>query len=488
MNYTEAANNLSTAFTFGYWIGYVGVFMIFIALMYFLLKYLSKPTSDITTRIEKFKKDINGQKGELALFNIWAFCFSSFYFWYVGLSWMFILFLVLPWIFMIPFIFVSDPAVSFLIGFTISHLIAGFTSNRLCRKYKKNYISKYKDADPTRPVLYRPITIKKLIIMNFLTAGLYAIYWSYKNWYAYQTKTKDDVNPCLRSWFCTLTMYDLFSKMTKTMDLKKTCAKYGFLFFALSAFDLFFSKSAEDNNFSSSVQGLFAWLSFFMPLVIAWICLVPVQKIINQYAKKTFKQNIDTKFYPGEVVWLILGLLLNFVILFGNPFIANQQNEAVEKSVLTQNFQGDDLEKVSASLGFIYRHVNGYAEVCLKENYELQKYPNDFVELLREDILKLKAKLEGKGISLEQAMNEVKAQPRFVGLVQQSIYVELEQLKRAIIINEVAQQQNVPVTDIEWNDDWDNLLSFQNVCQAFDEAGLDLLKDSENRYFLKANF
>lgn len=484
MNYTETVDNLSATFIFGY----LAAFIIFITLMYFLFKWTSGPISDITKRIEKFKKDINNQKGELALFNFWAFCFSSFYFWYVGLSWRFILFLVLPWLFMLPFVFLSDPATSFLIGFTISHLIAGFTSNRLCQKYKQNYILKHKDADPIKPVLYRPISIKKIIVMNFLTAGLYSIYWSYKNWHSYQVETKDDVNPFFRSWLYHLTMYDLFSKMTRTMKLKKSYAKYGFLFFVFSSLDLLLNRFFESNEFSIEVQGLFALISLFIPILIALICLVPVQKIINQYAKKAFKQKIDTKFYPGEVAWLILGLLLNFVILFGNPFIENQQNKAVEKSVLAQNFQGEELDKVSASLGFIYRHVNGYADVCLKENYEMQKYPNDFIELLQDDILKLKTRLEEKGISLEQAMDEVKTQPEFVRLVHQSVYAELDQLKRTLIVENIAEQQNVPVDNIEWNDDLDNLLSFQDICQAFDEVGIDLLKNNEIRYFLKANF
>ncbi len=465
----------------GFCIGY----FISSGLIYFLFfKHFLKPDSDIAKRIECFTNDINKQK-RVGFFNVWAFCFSSYYFLYARLSRMCILFFTLPWILAILLIFVVDPDISLLIGFIISHLIAGFTANRLCQKYKKNYILKYKDADPTKPVLYRPVSIKRLIIMNFLTSGIYSIYWSYKNWRAYQIETKDDVSPFFRSWFCNLTMCDLFFKMTRTMKLKIAYKKYGFLFFILTALEVFLVHFSKKGEFSIEVQGLLVLISlFFMPILITLICLVPVQKIINQYAKQSFKCDVDKKFYISEILWLIFVISVNFIILFGNPFLEKELKQTTQLSVLATSFSGDELKKVSSSLGFIHRHVNGYAEVCLKENYEMKKYPNDFVKLLRDDIFELQKKLEKKGVSLDQALNELKGVTQFSRIMYQSIYAEFNLLQRY----EVAKQKNIPVEEVKWNDELDNQMSFQDVCKIFDEVGIEFLKKNENRYFLKSNY
>lgn len=488
MNYTETTNSLNTAYSLGYYFGYAFVWLVFLGLIYLLFRWFSRPTTDLAKRVEKFKKELSKQKGEPALFNIWAFLFSSFFFWYIGMSWMFILFLILPWIVMLPFLCLADSGISFLIGFTISHIVAGFVANRLCKKYKENYILTYKDADLTKAVLYRPISIKKLVIMNILTAGLYSIYWSFKNWHAYQTETKDDVNPYIRSWFCTLTMYDLFTKMTKTMKSKTSYAKYGFLFFALSALEYMFNKFTDSTVFSEGAQGLFALLSLFMPLIIVLVCFVPVQKVINQYAQKNFKQSLDKKFYVGEIIWLILGLLLNFVILFGNPFLKDTQEVPTQKLIVAEKFTKAEQEKIYTSLGFIYRHVRGYAKVCLNENYELKKYPNNFIELVQDDIKKLEEKLAEKGISLEQAMSDMEADPQVSRILYKSIYTELDQLKKSIIIGEIAHEKNVPEESVEWNDNWDNLMTFRDACEVFDNIGIEIFKNGENRYFLKSIF
>lgn len=68
-----------------------------------------------------------------------------------------------------------------------------------------------------------------------------------------------------------------------------------------------------------------------------------------------------------------------------------------------------------------------------------------------------------------------------------SIYTELENLGKLTIISLAAEEQGIPIEDVKWNSEWDNLLTFKDICKAFDENGIEILKEGENKYLLKAN-
>lgn len=40
---------------------------------------------------------------------------------------------------------------------------------------------------------------------------------------------------------------------------------------------------------------------------------------------------------------------------------------------------------------------------------------------------------------------------------------------------------------IKWNSEWDNLLTFKDICEILDDGGIELIKEGESKYFLKAN-
>jgi hypothetical protein len=45
----------------------------------------------------------------------------------------------------------------------------------------------------------------------------------------------------------------------------------------------------------------------------------------------------------------------------------------------------------------------------------------------------------------------------------------------------------IPIEDVKWNSEWDNLLTFKDICEILDDGGIELIKEGESKYFLKAN-
>ena len=60
---------------------------------------------EVQDKVKKFNQELKENK-KLKPFNIWAFIFSSFYFWYIECPWLFSLFLFLPFLLTLPLMFV----------------------------------------------------------------------------------------------------------------------------------------------------------------------------------------------------------------------------------------------------------------------------------------------------------------------------------------------------------------------------------------------
>lgn len=93
-------------------------------------------------------------------FNVKAFIFSSFYFWYLGMSGMFAFFALLPIILALLFLFViNDMAATVACGFVTAHIIAGFKADPAYKKYMTAYVDAYKNFDDSVMVPYLAISV-----------------------------------------------------------------------------------------------------------------------------------------------------------------------------------------------------------------------------------------------------------------------------------------------------------------------------------------
>lgn len=57
------------------------------------------------------------------------------------------------------------------------------------------------------------VSLKKLVIMNVCTFGLYGFYWNYRAWHACRVRGDAKVNPIVRSMFAPLFIYSLMGRV-----------------------------------------------------------------------------------------------------------------------------------------------------------------------------------------------------------------------------------------------------------------------------------
>ncbi len=425
---------------------------------------------ELSKKIEMFKQDLKDNTKNSSIFNVWAFIFSSFYFFYIDMIWYFLLFILLPYIIMLPFVTFLGIGIAFALAFAIAHLIAGFVANPLYKKYKKKFIELHENADTSRPVEYFAISLKRLIFLTLLSGGLYTIYWGFRNWKAYQQTTHDSVNPYIRAWFFNLTIINLAQKMKLTFKPKKWFTIYGVLCFLVFAAQIIIvlvgGKFASDAISAWTIMGIIILLAIAYPL-----CLVPLQLKINQYNAKKFKKEREKRFYPWEMFFVGLGILINWII----PLYEAQNSLSFAQ-----------WSKAGASVGFIYRHTKAYSAVCQKEGYQLKNYPDNFKTYFAEDIKNLDEVLAKYDTSINE-IEKTEITPEIRADAERAVYVELNDLRKFWIVSIIASQTNTPADEIIWQDEMYNLMPFKDMCEIFDNIGIELLKSGENANFLKLN-
>lgn len=64
------------------------------------------------------------------------------------------------------------------------------------------------------------VSVRKLVVMMFLTWGVYGIYWHYRNWATYKRATGDKVIPLLRALFSIFFLYPLLKRIDRGLEAK----------------------------------------------------------------------------------------------------------------------------------------------------------------------------------------------------------------------------------------------------------------------------
>ena len=432
---------------------------------------------DTVDYIKKYEEELKDEKKYSLIFNAWAFIFSSLYFYYKRMYGHFFIFFVAPIILTGIFTPLVGEGGGLLTSLLIMHLVAGFVANPHYKKYMQNYVINHKEVDTSKVVSYDSMSITKLILCMVFSLGLYSLYWGYKHWKKYQMTTKDDVSPLARGWFIHFTAPSLFSKIRKSINsnIKLQYLGVGYLVCSIT--------SALINRYVDKTENTVIIYSLSLILLILFaisiLFFVVVQKKINEYNVSHTNEKIKITINIREIIIVIIG----FILLGVMPFTEGHKNTHYPFEEYTPEQQ----EKIGASVGFIYRHTKGYKEVCQKEGYMMTKYPNDFSQYFSKEINELKDNLSKHNYTIEYVENILLGVNDFKTTLITSIYAELENLGKLTIISAAAEEQGIPIEDVKWNSEWDNLLTFKDICEILDDGGIELIKEGESKYFLKAN-
>lgn len=390
-------------------------------------------------------------------FNLRAFVFSSFYFWKMKMSGAFVFFVFLPIFLMFFMMFFFNPLVAFGVGFLLAHLIAGVVADSLMEKTLKGYIAVRRDIIDGAQVAYFAISVVRLVVCFILTGGFYAIYWGFKNWSNYQKATKEPLNPYINAWFFVFTAGGLFARMAKTLGECLNYKLYGIVYM-LSFLAFVFSVRYLDGGAVSPEGADVLWGIALVGFIFSLMCLVKVQRMVNDYTAAELKQPLYKSFSWGEVLMIILGMINTFYPypVGGTP------------SLKLSDVQ---VKQVASHSVLIYRHTKGYAAVCQKEGYELKKYPNEFEKRFTAEIARFDTKLARYGMSLAELEQEFITDD-LKQAVENSIYDDLESWREEYVRGAIAGEEGIAYDDVPWDESMRGLVSLAQVCEVFDNYAM----------------
>lgn len=328
----------------------------------------------------------------LNTFNPWAFIFNSFYYLYKDIAFgkFVIYFLATPLLFVLLAMFNATPAAAFFAAVLAVRTVAGFRANIDLKQHMEQFVAQYKDIrlEP-QPIVYFSVSLTRLFFASLFTAGIYDIYWAYKNWQAVRKYNRENIVPFCRSWlFGLIFIYPLFLRMKKSFQqtnpatpLFSFCAITYTLFYI---FDAFMTKMAADT------EGMANLLLPLLTTFLSTLCLLPVQKAINNHNQKLNPENKPlATFLPGEIITFAASALL----IVGGFWLGYTQ--------ASKKF-GADYDFIITS----HIHEQIYPEICRKHGYEMKNYPQTFREINAAQYEQVEKRLKQQGTDLKKIWTE----------------------------------------------------------------------------------
>jgi len=194
--------------------------------------------------------------------------------------------------------------------------------SRFSRKHNKipgkNVITDSMSADKPNdtsngPQLYKTIEIEppffavslfKLAIMSIFTAGIYEIYWFYRNWRIIKVREKSNIAPGVRSVFSIFFCYQCFSRIYKygaQIGIHSIASPI-----ALATGWVLISILAQIRE---------QWLPYYL---LSFIYLLPVQAHVNRINVAVHPRHAENfKFSRSNWVVIVIGTIMWALVIIG---------------------------------------------------------------------------------------------------------------------------------------------------------------------------
>jgi hypothetical protein len=170
------------------------------------------------------------------------------------------------------------------------------------------------EADQQDNPTFYVVSVTKLVVMSVMTAGLYQVYWHYRNWKLYKRSTGISVWPIARGVFNIFFEYVLFQRIDQC--IKRSGGEF-----------IWSPKTRAIALIGLAVIGLV--LSFFMGfwLSLLWVVFslginiylwIGAQRAINYFESDPLGKG-NARFTLLNFVWMLVGLHTWYSML--NAFI-----------------------------------------------------------------------------------------------------------------------------------------------------------------------
>ena len=386
------------------------------------------------TRLEKYQEQLKNTPHP-GRFNLYAFVFNSFYYLYAAMPGYFLLYFFGSLILMTA----SYAAVRSLWVIPLvmlgTRIVNAFSVDRIRLRHIRRFIERNQDVNYSRPVIFYPVPVKRLLISSVVSGGLYQIYWMYKNWQAVRRDTRDNqISPVVRGWLLGIFyIYPLLQTVRLNLQRSKTEGRH-FTQLAVAYTACLFIQTGLCAAFyygSARLPYLYAvWFALTTVWLTGLYLLITLQKRINFHnRKKNTKLQLQNGWHWGEAAVIAIGFLLSFGSLFWHR--PQQQND----------------EKLGLALASTYRMTEGYAGFCRKQGYEMTRFPKVYNEYFRPEIEIINRRLKPYNLTMEQAWEFFRIKLNTV--MDESIMREFSALKPAVIEQIIRQYKKEQIDNFD---------------------------------------
>jgi hypothetical protein len=151
---------------------------------------------------------------------------------------------------------------------------------------------------------YYGVSLLKLGVMSFMTAGLYELYWMYKNWKLIQKRETQKMLPFWRAFFAVIFVYSLLNRIRASQD-EAGQEKLPAGALAITWIVITLSYKLPD--------------PFWLVSLFSFIPLLVVQSHVNKLNALTAPNYpINSRFTLVNWVWIVIASILIILAIIGS--------------------------------------------------------------------------------------------------------------------------------------------------------------------------
>ena len=160
------------------------------------------------------------------------------------------------------------------------------------------------------------VSITKFTTLFFLTIGLYAVYWFYKNWKEYKAYNSSNIWPIPRAIFNIFFAHNLFSEVQNSLKVQDKTVNWNPGLLATVYILVAIVSNVSDRMSMKGVGSPYTDYLGLLLLPIMYMTLVKPQKAIN-ISQNDPEGNANSTFTVANYIWMVIGVMFWVLILFG---------------------------------------------------------------------------------------------------------------------------------------------------------------------------
>ena len=160
------------------------------------------------------------------------------------------------------------------------------------------------------------VSVNKFTMLFFLTLGIYALYWFYKNWKEYKEYSGKKIWPVPRAIFSIFFTHSLFSEVESSLKSKDKSFDWNPSSLATAYVILAIVSQILDKMSMKEIGSPISDLSSILILALMYMPLLKAQKAIN-FSQGDPEGHSNELFTGANYVWMVIGILLWLMTLFG---------------------------------------------------------------------------------------------------------------------------------------------------------------------------